>query len=344
MTNFLDPWILERISGSRPLKHKLELTRRMIEDYQLKKINESLEYARANSTFYAEKLMDIGEISSLKDFERVPTTTEEELREFGMKMICVPQGQVSRIVTLETGGTKGFPKRVYFTEEDQELTVDYFHHGMQNMVSKEDKVLILFPYKRPGSIGDLLHRGLSRLGAKSIPYGLAEDYTDLEAFFRSEQFTSLVGMPSQIGKLSDIVSDVRLNSVLLSAEYVPQHTVDLIKKNWKCKVYEHYGMTEMGLGGAVSCDAFEGYHPRENDLYFEIDEKIGSENDGWGEVIFTTLNRKGMPLIRYRTGDCSRWIEGSCSCGSVLKKLDRVGDRKIPKFDYKNNKMDIPQV
>jgi phenylacetate-coenzyme A ligase PaaK-like adenylate-forming protein len=118
--------------------------------------------------------------------------------------------------------------------------------------------------------------------------------------------------------------------VLLSADNVPDAISNELRRIWGCEVFTHYGMTEMGFGGGVECEARNGYHLREADLYIEIvDPETGrsvSEGDP-GEVVFTTLTRKGMPLIRYRTGDVSRFVPGPCSCGTVLKTLARVKSR-----------------
>jgi phenylacetate-coenzyme A ligase PaaK-like adenylate-forming protein len=89
-------------------------------------------------------------------------------------------------------------------------------------------------------------------------------------------------------------------------------------------------MTEMGLGGGVECQDRYGMHLREADLFFEVINPDTGElvEDGeMGEVVFTTLTRKGMPLIRYRTGDLSRFIQGRCTCGSDIKRLDRINCR-----------------
>jgi phenylacetate-coenzyme A ligase PaaK-like adenylate-forming protein len=86
----------------------------------------------------------------------------------------------------------------------------------------------------------------------------------------------------------------------------------------------------MGFGGGVECEARQGYHMREADLLFEIvDPKTGAhlgEGEA-GEVVFTTLTRRGMPLIRYRTGDLSRFLPGPCPCGTVLKTMAPVRGR-----------------
>jgi phenylacetate-coenzyme A ligase PaaK-like adenylate-forming protein len=118
--------------------------------------------------------------------------------------------------------------------------------------------------------------------------------------------------------------------VLLSADYVPKSASESISRTWRADVYGHYGMTETGLGGGVECRAKQGYHLREADLLFEIvDPTTGLPvPDGeYGEVVFSTLTRRGMPLLRYRTGDRSRFLTEPCSCGTVLRRLDHVTGR-----------------
>jgi phenylacetate-coenzyme A ligase PaaK-like adenylate-forming protein len=89
-------------------------------------------------------------------------------------------------------------------------------------------------------------------------------------------------------------------------------------------------MTEMGLGGGVFCTAQYGYHLREADLYFEIIDPIAGcvlPDGEEGEVVFTTLTRQAMPLIRYRTGDISRFLVEKCPCGTNLKTLEKIKRR-----------------
>jgi phenylacetate-CoA ligase len=80
----------------------------------------------------------------------------------------------------------------------------------------------------------------------------------------------------------------------------------------------------------VECAARQGYHWREADLYFEIVDPVTGQPlpDGEaGEIVFTTLTRQGMPLIRYRTGDISRFLPGPCACGAVLRRLATIQGR-----------------
>lgn len=202
---------------------------------------------------------------------------------------------------------------------------------MSTFTGAGDRVLILLPGDRPGSVGDLLATALPRLGAVGIKHGPVRDAALTLAVMAEEKVTGLVGLPTQVLALARHLQARRmpptLQTVLLPADHVPEAIKAVVERVWGCQVYNHYGMTEMGLGGGVECQARRGYHLREADLYVEIINphtgRPASEGET-GEMVFTTLTRRGMPLIRYRTGDLSRFIPGGCPCGTILKTLARV--------------------
>jgi phenylacetate-coenzyme A ligase PaaK-like adenylate-forming protein len=87
----------------------------------------------------------------------------------------------------------------------------------------------------------------------------------------------------------------RVESVLLTSDYAPRAITETLERVWGCRVFSHYGMTEMGLGGGVECEALDGYHLREADLYFEVidhETKEACPDGRVGEVVFTTLTRR----------------------------------------------------
>ncbi len=321
----LDPWIVSKLDQAGPL------TREALEAYQLEKLRETLELVRRKSRFYQKRLAAAPRhISSLSDVAQFPFTTAQDIRQEGLQFLCVSQGDIQRVVTLDTSGTTGHPKRLYFTQQDQELTIDFFHIGMSTFTEPGDKVLILLPCERVGSVGDLLAMALLRLGARPVKHGVVRDVSKTLDVMRQGQVNGLVGIPAQVLALARCGEEQKLKSVLLTTDHVPNAITRAVEHAWNCRVYNHYGMTEMGLGGGVECQARRGYHLREADLYFEIVNPATGEAaaDGeTGEVVFTTLTRRGMPLIRYRTGDLSRFIPGECPCGTALKTLERVRQR-----------------
>jgi phenylacetate-coenzyme A ligase PaaK-like adenylate-forming protein len=327
----LENWISRKTGMSgRP-----DLAR--LRDFQLCALRDTLRLVTSKSRFYGKRLAGIfpDSVQSMEDVSRLPFTTASDLITCPEDFLCVPPRDIGRIVTLTTSGTTGPPKRLFFTDEDQELTVDFFHHGMTTLAGPGDRVMIFMPGTTPGSVGDLLKKGLARFDCDGIVYGpIREDGDALDALLR-EHITVIVGIPSQILRLArysfyGASPKPALKSVLLSADYVPVSVARAIGDAWGAAVYGHYGMTETGLGGGVECAARHGYHCREADLLFEIVDPVSGQPvpDGdAGEVVFSTLTRRGMPLVRYRTGDIARFLTAPCPCGTVLRRLDRVSGR-----------------
>jgi phenylacetate-CoA ligase len=305
--------------------------------YQIHRLGRVIAYARRNSPFYRERLGGLPDhfLYTVEDLAEVPFTEESDLKNHHLGMLCVSQSDVSRIVTVQGPDPTPAPKRLYFTDDDLELTMDFFHHGMRTLARPEDRVLILMPGETPGSIGDLLKKSLARLNVEGIIYGPVTDPDHCIETLLKVQACCLVGIPVQVLGLvrhprsRDIPSGL-IRSILLSADYVPKTIVDELEDRLKAPVFEHYGTIEMGLGGGVQCNVREGYHLREADLFFEIIDPLKGIQvaDGdEGEVVFTTLTRQGMPLIRYRTGDLARFLPEPCPCGSSLRRLGKIRGR-----------------
>nr|WP_242868749.1 AMP-binding protein [Desulfotomaculum copahuensis] len=315
------------------------MTRTLIENYQLMKLKETIALAAGKSPFYRGASLGrfpLDKFRTLTDLRDLPLTTADDLKQNPLRFLCCSQDEIKRVVTLESSGTTGSPKRLFFTAADQELTKDFFHHGMTVIARPGDKVLILLPGERPGSVGDLFAESVRRMDVLPVPHGIVRDpgYT-LEVMER-EQVDTLLGIPVQVLALAcheppgEKKYRIKIKNVVLNTDHVPRAIVNRIKEQWGCRVFNHYAMTEMGLGGGLECEAFSGYHLREADLFFEIinpDTGVALPEGEEGEVVFTTLTRRGMPLIRYRTGDLSRIIPEPCPCGTILKRMAPVRDR-----------------
>jgi phenylacetate-coenzyme A ligase PaaK-like adenylate-forming protein len=314
------------------------LNRQRLEQYQGWLLSETLRHAAANSAFYRQRLAGtvISEITSPAQLSMLPFTTEDDLQKNGPAMLCLSQSEISRVVTLDSSGTVGLPKRLWFTAAEQEQTADFFRAGMSQLVRPGDRTLILLPGERPGSVGNLLANSLQAIGVAAIVPGPLRCLTDTLRRIEEQQVTALVATPVQALALVRYAAAVGMkltsvHSVLLSTDYAAASLVNAVQTGWGCQVFDHYGMTEMGLGGGVECALHNGFHLREVDLLFEIVDPDSGEPvaEGCeGEVVFTTLTRRGMPLIRYRSGDLSRMLPGPCRCGSVLKRLDKIRTRR----------------
>ncbi|SHH71278.1 Phenylacetate-coenzyme A ligase PaaK, adenylate-forming domain family [Clostridium magnum DSM 2767] len=324
----IEKWILDKTGiEKRDIKE--------IEKYQLNKIKEVIEYAKKYSNFYKELLGDNYEssINSLEDFEKIPFTLPHHIRNSPLSFLCVSQKDIARVVTLRSSGTSGQEKRIFFTEKDLQLTIDFFKHGMSCLVDKGDKVLVLLPGESYGSIGDLLKKALKEVDIECYVQGVLTNTKDTANLIQDKEISCIVGIPIQLLHLSRVESTIFKNNikrVLLSTDYVPETLIKEITDKFGCQVFTHYGMTEMGYGGGVECEALSGYHMRDADLYFEIIDPITGkrvEDGQQGEVVFTTLTREGMPLIRYRTGDIASFSSKSCSCGTFFKTMNRVSGR-----------------
>jgi phenylacetate-coenzyme A ligase PaaK-like adenylate-forming protein len=331
----LEAWIREKARiGPGPMGR---LFVEALKAYQLRRVKEIVDYARRNTPFYRRHLASLPDapLSTFSDIARIPFTTPSDLAGDPSGFLAVPQDDIARIVTLRTSGSTGEAKRLFFTEEDLELTVDFFHHGMSTLVRPGQRVVVLLPAERPDSVGDLLVRGLRRMDVRALAYGPVTDPLHAAEVVGSFGAHCLVGIPTQVLAVARTRAGVAIGkgtieSILLSTDYVPRAIAETLAEVWGCRVFTHYGMTETGLGGGVECEALDGYHLREGDLYFEVVDRETGEacSDGAvGEVVFTTLTRRGMPLIRYRTGDIARIIPEPCPCGSVLRRMDRVKGR-----------------
>ncbi|EMG36400.1 coenzyme F390 synthetase [Desulfocurvibacter africanus PCS] len=326
----LHAWIAQLV-GVAPEALRLEHVRA----WQLEALRRTLDYAVANSPYYGERLRMRGDdLCCLDDLAGLPFTTPEDLRRDPLRLLCVSQGEIERVVTMDTSGTTGRPKRLFFTSDDLERTTDFFAHGMATMVGSGGRVLLFMPGQRPGSVGDLLARGLRRIGVTCHCHGFVQDLDEAVRAIAAHGSDCLVGIPSQIlavarhGRLTGLLRPGDVGSVLLSGDPVTPALRDAIAQALGCEVFAHYGLTETGLGGGVECRAQAGAHLREADLYVEIVDPVSGQllpAGQEGEVVLTTLSRRGMPLLRYRTGDLGRLLSEPCPCGTSLPRLAVLG-------------------
>ena len=269
-------------------------------------LNGQLRYAAARSAYYAETLAGLAPLTDLDALAALPFTDAGTLRREGRRLVCVPAGEIARIVSLSTSGSTGAAKRLYFTENDLARTVRFFSEGMSWLCARGDVCAILMPCAAPDGIGDLLCRALRAIGVCPLPVGLPEDLAVVRETLLRERPQVLVGFPWHLRLLALLCPTLRPRAVLLSGDYVPAGVGPLLEAQWKTTVTTHFGMTETGYGCAVQHPCGGVMHLRRDELIAEVvSPETGAPlpAGSTGELVLTTLRREALPLLRYRTGD-----------------------------------------
>lgn len=297
------------------------------ENDRLALLNRQISHAVKNSRFYEERWGTITLLSSFSELAYGPFLRETDLIEHGTQLVCVPGSEVQRIVSAQTSGTSGTRKRLFFTENDLERTVQFFEEGMGRMCKCGDRVAVLLPTSSPGGLSDLLVRALKTIGTQPRLYPVYEDDTAVINGIAEQKPDVIVGYPWYVRFLSLKYPALKPRVVLLSADYVPELLKKELGKIWSSSVLTHYGLTETCYGCAVEQPYERDMFLRKQDLYAEIiDEKTGFvlPPGRKGELVLTTLQREAMPLLRYRTGDIAELTPE----GNIAHVFGRCGKRR----------------
>ena len=320
----LDKWIKD--TEALP-----QLSREGLEAVQLKRLNETLERVAARGGVYAGYPRQLG---SLEELQTLPFTTAEQLSERSGGFLLISQGNVERVISGATSGTTGAGKRVFYTREDMEDTVGFFAAGISEMLPAGERCLIAFPFTGPFGLGDLIARAVEKLGAEPVKAGYGVSWGQLCTLVRDTRPRCYIGFPAALLGLGRMYGPgFPIERALVSADACPEGLMEEIEKLTGSKPFPHYGSRECGLGGAVTCQAYEGMHLRENHIIAEIVDGEGRPlpPGEYGELVISTVGLRAMPLLRYRTGDYTRFLP-PCPCGGVTRRIDRVS-RKVEGAD-----------
>ncbi len=308
-------------------------TGKTLQQAQMDLLRRTVRLAKEQSPFYRESLhaIDPDRLTTPADLSRLPLLTAADITADPSALLCVSQSQVARIVTLATSGSTGHPKRIFFTADDLQATLDFFHEGMLSLISPEDRVLVLLPASQPDSVGDLLVRALSGQGIHAAALWPPPAAPLLSAEADRRAASCVVGLPLHLLALAEALPPGHaVRSMLLCSDYAPLPVRRRIEQACGCATFLHYGATETGLGGGVECDVHQGCHLRESDLLVEIidpESALPLPDGEMGEIVITTIARRGMPLLRYRTGDLARLDRRPCPCGGITARLDDIRGR-----------------
>jgi len=313
------------------------LDRDSLEALQVERLKKTIANAR-KSPFYKERLkdFDLDEITRASDVEKLPFTTKDDLRsQYPYGMLTRPVDEFVRLHA--SSGTTGTPTAIFYTQRDVDRWADLMARSMYCCGCRRSDVLQntsgygLFT----GGLG--IHYGSERLGMLTIPAGAGNTKRQIK-LIRDFNVTVLHIIPSFALYFAQRVreegfdpAEMPWRIALIGAEPHSEEVRRKIEETMHIKCYNSYGMSELnGPGVAFECEHQKGMHVWEDAYIAEIiDPETGKPvPDGEiGELVMTTITREGMPLIRYRTRDLTRFIPGQCECGRTHRRIDRIAGR-----------------
>ena len=307
---------------------------------QGKRLKELVIRVYNNVEFYKRRMDEMGvkpsDIETIDDIVKLPFTYKTDLRDhYPFNLFAVPMKEIVRIHA--SSGTTGKPTTVGYTKNDIENWREVLARCL-NMagISDEDIMQVSYGYGLfTGGLG--VHYGAETVGCSVIPIsgGNTRRQLQLMSDFGS---TVLACTPSYALHLADALNengyslnDMKLKIGVFGAEPWTENMRLELEKKWGIKAYDIYGLSEiMGPGVANDCSAHAGLHVHEDHFFPEIVDPHTKQpvSDGAeGELVFTTLTKEGIPLLRYNTRDLSTLNREKCSCGRTTVRMKKITGR-----------------
>lgn len=315
------------------------MSRENMRSLQGRRLHDTVERVYSNSPFYRKKMQELGvipdDIQTVEDITKLPFTVKTDLRDqYPFGLFSSPMSEIVRLHA--SSGTTGKPIVAGYTRKDlniwSEVLARTFSAGG---CGRSDIFHISFGYGLfTGGLG--AHSGAERIGASVIPMssGNTEKQIQLMTDFGS---TVLCCTPSYALYLAETVYKMGLQDKLqlrvgfFGAEPWTEAMRHEIEEKFHIKAYDIYGLTEIiGPGVSYNCSEQDGMHINEDHFIPEIiDPKtLRPVSEGEvGELVFTTITKEGMPVLRYRTKDLTRLIYDKCPCGRTNVRMEKIRGR-----------------
>jgi phenylacetate-CoA ligase len=285
---------------------------------------------------FAKAGVTAGSVRSLHDLQRLPLTTKDDLREhYPLGFLAVDRSEVARV--HGSSGTTGKPTFVAYTADDvntwAELCARFLVSGG---LRAEHVVHIAFGYGLfTGGFG--LHYGVEKVGAAIVPAASGNTQRQI-MLLRDLGADVLVCTPSYALNIAEVARsegidprDLSLKFAHFGAEPWTEDMREQIEREMGLLAFDNYGLSEIiGPGVSGECVARCGMHIQEDHFLVECldPDSLEPVADGErGELVFTTLTKQAMPLIRYRTRDIASLDHSPCPCGRTTVRMSRVAGR-----------------
>jgi len=315
------------------------LPRNRLEKLQEKKLKAQIRHLYNNSPFYRRKFKKAGlkprDIRKLEDLHRIPFTTKDELRESQMKnppfgdFLAVNPGECTRVYT--SSGTSGRYVWHAFTEEDWSKWVELSARQYYTIGVRKDDIFAHFFNFNYIKTGHVVSEGVSRIGALVVSAGTGGTLRHIETL-RELGVTAVASTPTYALYLAQKAEERGVDLRELPVEKglfggEPGTEIPEFRKRledaFDMKAYDGWGITDIGIPVAVECREQCGAHVFEDAVIVEvIDENGEPVSDGEkGEIVYTDLTNRAMPLLRFRSRDAGIFTSEECSCGRTFGRF-----------------------
>lgn len=316
------------------------MSRDQMRDLQGRRLADMVVRVYHNVEFYRKKMQEIGlepgDIKTIDDLVKLPFTTKQDLRDnYPFGLFAVPKSEVVRVHA--SSGTTGKSTVVAYTRKDVDIFSEVVARALCcSGVTKEDTVQVAYGYGLfTGGLG--LHYGAEKLGAAVVPISggnTAKQIMLLQDFGS----TVLACTPSYAAYLAEAIAEAGIDAAELplrigvfGAEPWSQEMRVKIEEGLKIKAFDIYGLSEIiGPGVSNSCEYQNGLHVAEDHFVPEIldPNTLQPVAPGvTGELVFTTITKEAMPLLRYRTRDLSSLNYDPCECGRTSVRMAKIFGR-----------------
>lgn len=292
-----------------------------------------------NVPFYRKKMQQLGiepgDIRGIEDLPKLPFTTKNDLRDnYPFGLFAVPQSEIVRVHA--SSGTTGKATVVGYTRRDLEIWSECVARALSMAgITRDDIIQVAYGYGLfTGGLG--AHGGAEKLGAMVVPMSTGNT-KKLTIMMKDFGVTAIACTPSYLLHIAETLEEagdipnIKLKAAVCGAEPWTENMRKQIENKLHINAHDIYGLSEvMGPGVACDCRFHKGLHVYEDHFLPEIidPETLKPMEAGeTGELVFTTITKEGLPLLRYRTRDLTSIDYAVCECGRTLARISRFKGR-----------------
>ena len=332
----------------------------VINTMQEQKLQELVHYLEQYSPFYKEMFASINicadDIKTLKDLQKIPTTSKEHLQKKNDDFLCVSRDKI--IEYSSTSGTLGSPVTIALTENDLDrLAYNEYSSFTCAEGTSSDIYQLMLTLDRQFMAGMAYYSGIRKMGAGIIRLGPGVPSLQWETILRLQP-TAIVAVPSFIIKLIQFANEHKIDINKTSVKKAvcigenirnTDFSFNILGKKitdfWDIKLYSTYASTEMQTA-FTECSEGAGGHIQPELIILEMldehDQPVAAGQPG--EVTITTLGVEGMPMLRYKTGDICMYFDEPCKCGRTTIRLSPIVGRRKQMIKYKGTTLYPPAL